>query len=155
MYKTVFLCLFLALSFFPAKASLDSDTLVIAHMCDTQIGFGRGGIEDDLANFYIAIDKVNRIKPDVVVIAGDMVNRMTPASIELFKQAASNIEAPVVLTPGNHDIAEPVTEAGLTAYRDAFGSDYTVMNVKGRTLLAFNSMLMRSGPAEEVEACES
>ena len=82
-------------------------TLRIAHLADPQLGFGPGGFDDDLAAFTTEIKNVNSLRPDLVVIAGDMVNRMDSTSVARFKEAAATIEAPVVYTPGNHDISEP------------------------------------------------
>ncbi len=128
--------------------------LRIAHLADPQLGFGPGGFEDDLAAFRAEIVNVNAAKPDLVAIAGDMVNRLDSASVAAFHRAAEAIEAPVVLTPGNHDIAEPPTPAGLDAYRKAFGPDFTAFDIEGTdfTFIAFNSLLMRGGPADEVDA---
>lgn len=127
-----------------------NDTLLIAHLCDPQIGFGPKGIDDDLAALRAEIENVNALDVDLVVIAGDMVNRMDSTSIALFHDAAARIEAPLVLTPGNHDIAEPCTPAGLEKYRKNFGPDFSVNKIKGRTLISFNSLLLRGGPEEEV-----
>lgn len=128
------------------------DTLRIAHLTDPQLGFGKGGFDDDLDAFRLEIEHVNALDPDLVVIAGDMVNRMDSTSIARFLEAAKAIEAPLVYTPGNHDISEPPSPKGLKKYRDAFGPDFSVTDAKGRTLIAFNSLLMRGGPADEVEA---
>ena len=131
-------------------------TLRIAHLTDPQLGFGPGGFDDDLAAFKTEINNVNALRPDLVVIAGDMVNRMDSTSVARFKEAASAIEAPVVYTPGNHDISEPCTPKGLAKYRDAFGPDFSVLKLAGgRTLIAFNSLLMRGGPADETERAAS
>ncbi len=127
-----------------------SDTLRIAHLCDPQIGFGPGGIEDDLNSFRIEIENVNRMRPDFVVIAGDMVNKPDSTSIARFKEAAAAIEAPVIYTPGNHDIYEPASATGLLRYRNAFGPDFTVTDAKGRDIISFNSLLLRGGPEEEM-----
>ncbi len=134
------------------SVSAMTDTLVIAHVCDPQIGFGPKGIDDDLEALKEEIANINAAGVDLVAIAGDMVNRMDSASIALFKQAVAALEAPVVYTPGNHDISEPCTDAGLKLYRDNFGSDFSVVKIKGYTLISFNSLLMRGGPQDEVDA---
>lgn len=122
-----------------------TDTLRIAHLCDPQLGFGKGGFDDDLEAFCREVDKVNETQPDIVLIAGDMVNVMDSTSIGAFLKAAAKFKAPVVYTPGNHDLPEPVTAAGLKRYTEAFGPDFSSHTVKGRTIISVNSMLMRSG----------
>ena len=59
-------------------------TLRIAHLADPQLGFGPGGFDDDLAAFTTEIKNVNSLRPDLVVIAGDMVNRMDSTSVARF-----------------------------------------------------------------------
>lgn len=138
-----------------APVASGQDTLRIAHLTDPQLGFGPGGFDDDLAAFEREVAAVNALSPDLVVIAGDMVNAMDSASVARFKAAAASFGAPVVLTPGNHDIAEPPTERGLRRYRDAFGPDFGVTSVRGRDVVAFNAMLLKGGPADETAAAEA
>lgn len=133
----------------------ESDTLRIAHLCDPQIGFGHGGLQDDLNEFCKEVVAINRLRPDLVVVAGDMVNVPDSASISTFLEAASKICPPVVYTPGNHDIYEPVTMAGLETYCRAFGPDFVVRDIKGRRLVSFNSLLLRGGPEEEMSRMRS
>lgn len=133
-----------------------SDTLRIAHLCDPQLGFGKGGFNDDLDAFCREVAQVNKLAPDIVVIAGDMVHNMDSASVTAFLSAAAAIEAPVVYTPGNHDITEPVTVAKIKAYTDVFGPDFSARTVKGRAIVSLNSMLMRSGrPKGEAQRHEA
>ncbi|MDE6611840.1 MAG: metallophosphoesterase [Muribaculaceae bacterium] len=128
------------------------EPLRIAHLADPQLGFGPGGFDDDLEAFKTEIRNVNSLRPDLVVIAGDMVNKMDSSSVARFKEAASAIEAPVVYTPGNHDISEPCTPRGLKKYREAFGPDFSVHSLAGgRTLISFNSLLLRGGPDDEMD----
>lgn len=134
------------------KAATPVDTLRIAHVCDPQLGFGKYGFDDDLAAFQREIALINDLKPDIVVIAGDMVNKMDSAYIARFKAAAATFAMPVIYTPGNHDLVEPVTDKGLKLYRDSFGTDFSTTDCKGRRIISVNSMLMRGGPAAEVEA---
>lgn len=128
------------------------EALRIAHLADPQLGFGPGGFDDDLEAFKTEIRNVNSLRPDLVVIAGDMVNKMDSSSVARFMEAASAIEAPVVYTPGNHDISEPCTPRGLKKYREAFGPDFSVHSLAGgRTLISFNSLLLRGGPDDEMD----
>ncbi len=150
--KNIITALLMTLTLTPAAnaGSAPSDTIVIAHLCDPQIGFGPKGIDDDLDALRTEIANVNAAKVDLVAIAGDMVNRMDSTSIARFLEAAEAFEAPVVMTPGNHDIAEPCTAAGLAKYRAAFGPDFTERDLGSHVLVAFNSLLYRGGPADEV-----
>lgn len=146
---------FIILALISTFGGTAQSTLRIAHMADPQLGFGPGGFDDDLAAFIREIDIVNRLKPDIAVIAGDMVNRMDSASVARFRQAAAALEMPVYYTPGNHDISEPPTAEGLTRYREAFGPDFVTATIGGRELISFNSLLLRGGPADEMESCHA
>lgn len=133
-----------------------TDTLRIAHVCDPQLGFyGPEKFEYDLDAFRREIAIINDMRPDIVLIAGDMVNKMDSADIATFKEAASALKVPVVYTPGNHDLTEPVSAKGLKRYRDAFGADFSTTDCKGRSIISINSMLLRGGPADEVAAHEA
>lgn len=58
------------------------------------------------------IDQMTKIKPDRIVIAGDMVhsrNQITPELVDIvswFLNALSRITERVIIIPGNHDIVE-------------------------------------------------
>ena len=43
-----------------------------AQMCDTQLGMG--GYEHDVKTFGLAVTQINKMKPDFVVICGDLVS---------------------------------------------------------------------------------
>ena len=137
-----------------AHSAQAPDTIVIAHVCDPQIGFGPDGLEADLKAFELEIEHINAAGVDAVAIAGDMVNKMDSTSTALFLEALSKIKAPVILTPGNHDIAEPVTKEGLALFRNVFGSDRSTLDVKNLRIIAYNSQLMREGPADEMQTQE-
>lgn len=117
-----------------------------------QIGFGPDGLAADIATFEREIENVNALKPDLVVIAGDMVNVPDSTHQQLFLQAAAKFAMPVVYTPGNHDIYAPATAEGIENYRRAFGPDFVVMPVKGRTLISFDTQLFSKAPAELIAA---
>jgi len=129
--------------------STDNGVLRIAHLCDPQIGFPRENLYLDLDEFKAEIENVNRLNPDLVVIAGDMVNVPDSLHYSLFFDAVSALKAPLVYTPGNHDIYDPVTYSGLKRYRNLFGDDLRVIRIKGRTLISFNTQLFRTSPADE------
>ena len=149
-----FLTVILILMTIPlAGIAMPTDTLRIAHVCDPQLGFyGPEKFEYDLDAFRREIAIINKMRPDIVLIAGDMVNKMDSADIVAFKEAAKAFEVPFVYTPGNHDLPEPVSAKNLKRYRDAFGTDFSVTDCKGRSIISINSMLLRGGPADEVAA---
>lgn len=51
-----------------------------------------------------AISELNRLKPAMVLVAGDLVNNNLPEEWELFNHHFSALEAPRHVVPGNHDV---------------------------------------------------
>ncbi|MDR1290476.1 MAG: metallophosphoesterase, partial [Planctomycetaceae bacterium] len=86
-----------------------SDLLRIAQLCDPQLGFGKDGFDSDVKRFEQEVKQVNELSPDLVLIAGDMVNKVDEKSVSAFKKILAKIQPPVILTAGNHDLPDPVT----------------------------------------------
>ena len=150
--KLIFTALAIMTFSINSSAQTANDTLVIAHMCDSQLGFGADGIEEDIIQFNKAIENVNRLQPDLVVMAGDMVHIPDSAHYARFFECARKFTVPVIYTPGNHDLYEPVSEEALAYYRSLFGDDFTVTKCKGRTIVEFNTQLFRKSPEHEAAA---
>jgi 3',5'-cyclic AMP phosphodiesterase CpdA len=128
-------------------------TLTVAHLCDPQLGFGKDGFAADSARFEQEIRQVNELSPDMVIIAGDMVNDIRDEyAVSTIVKLIAKIQPPVVLTPGNHDLPDPVTADGLAYYRAVFGNDFSYTECKGWAIVSANSQLWRDAPEEEKEA---
>jgi 3',5'-cyclic AMP phosphodiesterase CpdA len=124
--------------------------MTLVQLCDPQLGFGEDGFDADVARLEQAIRQINELAPDVVMVAGDMVNDVGDAqAIATVLEILARIKAPVVLTPGNHDLPDPVTAAGLQRYRSSFGKDFSTLKCKGRQIISANSQLWREAPPEE------
>ncbi len=94
-----------------------------------------------------AITVVNELKPDFVIVLGDMVmhwdNEQQRADLlAAFKQVPSSI--PVYWVPGNHDVGFDffsATDETLASYRKSFGDDRYSFTVGPSRFIAFNSVL--------------
>jgi DNA repair exonuclease SbcCD nuclease subunit len=128
-----------------------SSLLRIAQLCDPQLGFGKDGFDADVERFEQEVKQVNELSPDLVLIAGDMVNSVNEKSVSAFKKTLAKIQSPVILTAGNHDLPDPVTEENLNRYRETFGEDFVVRECKGYLIISANSQLWRKAPKEETE----
>jgi Icc-related predicted phosphoesterase len=126
-------------------------TLTVAHLCDPQLGFG--GFVADSARFERTIELINELLPDIVVIAGDMVNSIGDEhETATVRKQIAKLKPAVVLTPGNHDLPDPVTPESLERYRRLFGNDFNTLECKGRLIVSANSQMWREGAsADEVE----
>jgi 3',5'-cyclic AMP phosphodiesterase CpdA len=99
-----------------------SDTAVrIAHISDVHCG--EVTFDGDL--FDRTVERINRMRPDVVVVAGDL----TAAGYEWeFEEAArrlADIEAPRIVIPGNHDSRN----VGYVHFERFFGDRFSSLRI--------------------------
>jgi len=71
-------------------------------ICDPQLGMG--GYEHDINTFKQAVRQVNALKPDFVIICGDLVARPTEESVNDFNKIKAGLEVTCYCVPGNHDL---------------------------------------------------
>lgn len=114
------------------------------------------------ANFEIAADHVNRLRPDLVVHTGDAIGLCPDSQVERDFAAAclEAIEAPLRVLPGNHDVGETgpgawlgfdATSERVQRHRAAFGGDRFAETFDGWALVGLNSEIIGSGIPEEDE----
>jgi 3',5'-cyclic AMP phosphodiesterase CpdA len=88
------------------------------------------GFEWDADRYREAIAAVNQLRPEFVVLGGDMIDDPeSEAQYEELMRITSELDAdiPIHWVPGNHDIGVDTvvpTLASIRRYRDAFGPDY-------------------------------
>ncbi|MDR1720590.1 MAG: metallophosphoesterase [Dysgonamonadaceae bacterium] len=129
--------------------------VTIAQLCDPQLGFDKGTFAADSLHFEQAVAKINALKPDIVALAGDMVNDVSDEhAIAVFHQIKGKLKVPVIFTPGNHDLPDPVTDAGLDRYRKCFGDDFQTVEIDGITIISANSQLWRKAPEAAIDRQE-
>jgi len=132
----------------------DPKILRIVHWSDPQFGWlYQATYEQELARLRRAVELINELSPDVVLLAGDMIHHPNnDEHINTFLKAIAPIKAPIMMAPGNHDICDPVTVAGLKRYRSLFGDDFQTKELKGFTIISANSSLWHpeGAPQEEL-----
>ena len=69
-------------------------TFRFVQICDTQLGFGAMGYDADLKSFQQAVRQVNAMKPDFVVICGDLVNTPEAKAFADFKNVLAKCNVP-------------------------------------------------------------
>ncbi len=108
--------------------------MTFVQLADPQLGLGQG--EDaDLATFQRAVVQINALKPDCVILCGDLLNAWKADDARAFAAAAAKFTMPWYVAPGNHDKWDAPEYAGL------FGPDRRVVTVKGTTFVLTNSNL--------------
>ena len=148
------LSMFLAV---PLQAQLERSFFFV-QLADPQ--FGMYPLQKDYSkerrNLSIAIAAINKVKPDFVIICGDLVNRAgDERQIAAFKQTMSKLDPaiPLYLVAGNHDVGNRPTPLSLADYRSTFGSDYYTFTHNGQRFIVLNSSLIKD-PSKAQEAAK-
>lgn len=110
-------------------------------MCDTQLGFG--SYEEDKSRFEIAVNKINKLNPDFVLVCGDLVDRANEKSFNDFLEIKEKFKVPCFLAPGNHDVGNEPNSKSLNFYREKIGEDYFVKEFQNFALVVANSQLWK------------
>lgn len=118
-------------------------------MCDTQLGMG--GYEHDVKTFELAVEQMNRMKPDFVVICGDLVQKANEKSWVDFSRIKAGFKIPCYCAAGNHDVENKPTAVSLQRYREKVGKDYYAVEHKGFTFIIANTQLWKAPLAGESE----
>jgi predicted phosphodiesterase len=132
-----------------------SETLVenrpftFVQICDTQLGFG--GYEQDVIAFKQAVKQVNALKPEFVVICGDLVNTPNDKSFTDFNAVKAGFKLPCYCVSGNHDIGNQPTPASLQTYRRVIGKDYYSFEHRGHSVVVVNTSLWKTRVTDESE----
>lgn len=130
------------------KVAADAESFDFVQLCDTQLG--RGGYEHDIETFDLAVAQINALKPDFVLVCGDLVhNGADPKAYADFRSINDKFEVPSRLAPGNHDVGARPNKKTLQRYRDAIGPDYYTFDHKGYTFVVVNTQLWKVEVPEE------
>jgi len=129
----------------------DADAgFTFGQLCDPQLGMG--GYEHDIATFRQAVTDLNRLRPDFVVICGDLVHETgSDQAFADFNDIKSGFEMPCHCAAGNHDIGGQPTAALLSRYRKLIGPDWYTVEHKGCTFIIVNTQLWKSPVPEETD----
>ena len=118
-------------------------------MTDPQFGMHEDNkVFDKETELYMkAVTEINRLKPDFVVITGDLVHDPDDENqISEFKNLTGKIDPgiPVYLLPGNHDIGQVPTKKSLKKYKKNYGDDKFAFSHKGSRVIGINTSLIKA-----------
>ncbi len=125
-----------------AEESQKTKAFTFVQLCDTQLGFG--GYEKSVKAFKQAVEQVNALNPDFVVICGDLIHDPDDKSFADFKEIRSGLAVPCYCAAGNHDVNSSPTAASLKRYREVIGKDYFSFEHKGYTFVVANTQLWKA-----------
>lgn len=117
---------------------------------DTQLGFYPDSLEKEIQNYEQAVKRVNEIRPDFVVITGDLVNNQRDEhQLAEFKRITGMIsnEIPVYLIPGNHDVGNEPSKEDVDFYKSIYGDDKFSFVHKEVLFAGINSNLIKAHTA--------
>jgi 3',5'-cyclic AMP phosphodiesterase CpdA len=144
------LLLIVSLAFLLANCATSKERpFTFVQMCDPQLGMG--GYDADVARFKQAVKQINALKPDFVVICGDLVNDTTDKSFADFNAIKTGFTMPCYCAPGNHDVANSPTPETLRRYRAAIGKDYYSFTNNGYAFVVANTSLWKAPVKGESE----
>jgi 3',5'-cyclic AMP phosphodiesterase CpdA len=106
-------------------------------------------------NLARAVEAINRLRPDFVVVCGDLVNSPgNPLQIAAFRQTIASMDTsiPLYLVPGNHDVGNTPTPATLETYQKEFGKDYYSFVRHGTTFVVLNTSVLKNAKKVPIEA---
>lgn len=71
---------------------------VVVHLSDLHFGRVDAGMVEPL------VEAVERLRPDVIAISGDLTQRARPPEFQQARAFLENFQVPLVVVPGNHDV---------------------------------------------------
>lgn len=131
------------------SAAAKQEAFSFVQMCDTQLGMG--GYEHDVKTFTLAVKQINAMRPDFVVICGDLVQTSNDKSFADFNSIRAGFKLPCYCAAGNHDVKNEPTLESLNRYREKIGKDYYSVEHKGYTLVIANTQLWKAPVKGESE----
>jgi 3',5'-cyclic AMP phosphodiesterase CpdA len=120
---------------------------------DPQFGFfeSNNGFSKETELYEKAVNQINILHPDFVVITGDLVNNKDDKSqIAEFKRITSKINPsiPVWYSPGNHDIGQIPSQPDIDHFVYEYGHDRFSFTHKNCKFIGINSCLIKSNIPE-------
>lgn len=104
----------------------------IVHISDLHLG----SVHFEERLLVRAIDEINNIHPDVVIISGDLTNDgLRPQYLEVRKYLDQMDCKLQIVIPGNHDSRN----VGYVHFEDMFGSRNSAVHLPGVTIVALDS----------------
>jgi serine/threonine-protein phosphatase CPPED1 len=103
------------------------------------------GFDWDADRYARAIDAARKLRPDFVVMGGDMVDDPGSAEQRLaLMEITTGLDVPMHWVPGNHDAADDTlvpTPESLRRYRETFGADHYSFDHRGMSFVVTDTVV--------------
>lgn len=129
--------------------SKSEDSWYFIQITDPQFGMftNNDGFDKETELYEKAVDNINKLKPEFVVITGDFVhNQNSSKQVKEFKRITAQInnQIPVYYTPGNHDVGLTPTKKSIKEYRKNYGRDRFSFIHNNSLFIGINSGLIKA-----------
>jgi predicted MPP superfamily phosphohydrolase len=91
------------------------------------------------ARFAQQAGQINALKPDFVVLTGDLTYGLTDRHMAVIDSALRQFQVPVKLIPGNHDVRDAES---LALYRRTYGEDYYLFTHNGCDFIFLDTAIL-------------
>src|ERR1035438_3480746 len=141
----------------PAAAPVGPPPQFFIQASDPQFGMYTKDADfaQETTNFEFFISNLNRLKPQFVVVTGDLTNKPADADqIAEYHRIARKLDASIKIynVPGNHDVLNEATTASLASYRKNWGPDYYTFDSGDVRGIVLNSSLIQAPVNVQAEA---
>lgn len=123
------LCLIYASSLWAAT------TITFVQLADPQLGMSTKGFQQDKATFQHVVTQINTLKPDIVLLCGDLLNNWTPEGATDLATCLKDFTMPWALAPGNHD------DWKSASFTQFFTSDRRIIEKANAVFITVNTNL--------------
>ena len=113
----------------------------IAHISDTHITYGSAF---NRTAFDIAVEKINRSDVDLVIHTGDVTDQGLRDEYEYAAFLLKQIEKPLIVVPGNHD----VRNVGYELFDRFFGQFFREVEIGGISFIPIDTTVPDAGDGE-------
>jgi len=154
MKRLLIYCFLLLLS---GTAISQTDAFYFIQFTDPQFGMieGNKGFSEETKLMEKAVDAINRLNPQFVVVTGDLVHDgKDRKQIEEFKRIINliNKRVPVYLLPGNHDIGQEATDDAIHNYMEDYGYDCFSFQVNNSCFIGINTQIIWAKRTEKEQS---
>jgi len=127
VYRTALFLGFIIVRMLPGFGQAQPFNFLV--LTDTQLGMHAAdkNFAQEAASYEFAVASINRLKPEFVVVLGDLVNKAGDMEqTREFLRISRTIDPfiPVYYVAGNHDVGPAPNPETLAAYRKNVGLDY-------------------------------
>lgn len=127
----------------------DSVPYFFIQLSDTQFGMfnNNKGFEKETQLYEEAVNHINLLNPDFVVITGDLINKPdSKEQLAEFKRITAKIasDIPVYLTPGNHDVKNEPDQLSIKQYLKDHKYQWFSFKHKGSRFIGINSSVIKT-----------